>query len=173
MSIAPPPTQAHPPTPPIPPKHRRRTARDAVVAISIAVFLLILFEGRSVRHAGEEMRPGWERTAVLAIGRPTGWIADRLPLADVGHKLTAWAKPDDEVGSGPGGFSDGAGTVARGVPPVTPDAFAPGALNGRPPAARPLHRLLVTGDSMAMPLDAEPARRLAPDGIRVTRDPHV
>jgi lysophospholipase L1-like esterase len=149
------------------------SARDAVVCVAVATLLLVLFEGRSVRHAGEEMRPGWERTAVLAVGRPTGWLADRLPLADVGHKLTAWAKPDDETGSGPGGF-DQAAAVARGVAPVTPDAFPPGALDGRTPPPRPLRRVLVTGDSMAMPLDAELARRLAGDaGISVMRDPHV
>jgi lysophospholipase L1-like esterase len=35
------------------------------------------------------------------------------------------------------------------------------------------HTLLVTGDSMAMPLDVELARRLAGKGFRVVRDPHV
>jgi lysophospholipase L1-like esterase len=35
------------------------------------------------------------------------------------------------------------------------------------------HTLLVTGDSMAMPLDVEMARRLAGKGFRVVRDPHV
>jgi lysophospholipase L1-like esterase len=35
------------------------------------------------------------------------------------------------------------------------------------------HTLLVTGDSLAMPLDVEMARRLAGKGFRVVRDPHV
>jgi uncharacterized protein len=35
------------------------------------------------------------------------------------------------------------------------------------------HTLLVTGDSMAMPLDVVLARRLAGKGFRVVRDPHV
>jgi hypothetical protein len=57
---------------------------------------------------------------------------------------------------------------------VTPDAFDPAALGAKPRPPRPLRTLLVTGDSMAMPLDAELARRLADvDGLKTIRDPHV
>jgi lysophospholipase L1-like esterase len=155
------------------PRGRRLSARDAVLCVALAVALLVLFEGRSVRHAGEEMRPGWERSLVLAVGHPTGWIADRLPLADAANKLTAWLGPDDDS-SGPGGFDDTASArAAAGVPPVTPDAFDPAQLGAKPPPPRPLRKVLVTGDSMAMPLDAELARRLSGDAIKTERDPHV
>jgi lysophospholipase L1-like esterase len=162
--------------PPPAPRGRHLTARDAIFVVTVVAVLLILFEGRSVRHAGEEMRGGWERTLVLAFGRPAGWIADRLPLQDVVDDTVAWIKADDELSSGPGAFGEAraAGLARGGVPPVTPDAFDPTALGIKPRPPRPLHTLLVTGDSMAMPLDAELARRLAGvDGMMTIRDPHV
>jgi lysophospholipase L1-like esterase len=128
------------PEPSVPkaPRGRRLTARDAVKVVATAVVLLVLFEGTSLRHAGEEMQPGWERSVVLAVGKPVGWVTDRLPLHKV--DLFGWVSP----GTG--------GTGAGG--------------SGR-------HTLLVTGDSMAMPLDVEMARRLAGKGFRVVRDVHV
>ena len=61
------------------------------------------------------------------------------------------------------------------MPPVSPDSFDPAELGAEPEPPRPLDKLLVTGDSLAMPLDVEMARRLADagDGGEVERDPHV
>jgi uncharacterized protein len=125
---------------PQPPRGRRLTSRDAIMVVLVALVLLVLFEGTSVREAGEEMQPGVERSVVLAVGKPAGWMADRLPL----HKanLFSWASFENDIGASGGG--SGARTV------------------------------LVTGDSMAMPLDVELARRLAGRrGTRVLRDPRL
>jgi lysophospholipase L1-like esterase len=154
----------------------RHRPRDLLICCGIAVVLLTFAEGRSVRHAGNEMRAGWERTLVLAVGNPAGWLADRLPLADAASALSKALKPGDDLsGGGAGSFAD-AGTraaAAGGVPPVTPDAFDPRALGEKPPPPQPLKTVLVTGDSLSQPLDAEVARTLTPKGIKVVRDAHV
>jgi lysophospholipase L1-like esterase len=157
-----------------PPGGRRFRARDALVCIGVAALLLVLFEGRSIRRTGEEMDPGLMRSLVLVVGRPAGWLADRLPLADAAHDATAWLSPDDDLGAAPGFEAQTAAGPGRGVPPVAPDAFDPRALGGSPAPRRTLRTLLVTGDSMAMPLDVVLARRLTGGGgVRVIRDPHV
>jgi hypothetical protein len=56
---------------------------------------------------------------------------------------------------------------------VTPDAFDPAALGSAPQPRRPLHTVLVTGDSLSTPLDLQIARRLAGRGVRVLREPHL
>ena len=152
---------------PAPPTRR---ARDALLAVGVAVALLVVLGGAALRDEGEEMKPGWERTMVLAVGHPAGWVADRLPFAEAAGDATAWLSPDDELGGA--GFDD-AGSAPRGVPPVGPEAFEPSAVGERPPRPLPLRTLLVTGDSMAMPLDAELGRRLSRDDVEVVRDPHV
>jgi hypothetical protein len=161
--------------PPISPRTPRLGAREAIACIFVAAIVLLVCEGPSIRRSGERMDPGPLRTVVLAVGHPAGWVADRLPFADVAHHLTAWLSPDDDLASAAGGFQAVASRNAPAVPPVTVDAFAPGAL-GSPAAApkRALRRLLVTGDSMSMPLDAVLARRLE-DGkaVQVTREPHI
>lgn len=154
-----------------PPGSRRFRARDAVVVVLVAVLVLLVLEGDAIRGAGEEMTPGWERTLVLAVGEPAGWIADRIGVADVDDELTASLNPDEDLGSAGGGFDDEA-PAARGVPPVTPEAFEPARIGAKPPPRKPLRKLLVTGDSMAMPLDTELARELA-GSAEVLRDPHV
>ena len=158
--------------PPPPPRGRHLRARDAVVVVLIVVFVLALLEGRSVRHSGRAMSPGWERTLVLAVGDPAGWLADRLPLENVVDHATQPLKSGDDLGSGPGGFAD-SGAASGAIAPVTPDAFSPAELNVKPAAPRPLHTVLVTGDSMALLLDAEVARRLTGSGVRTVRDPHL
>jgi lysophospholipase L1-like esterase len=142
-----------------------------VLTVLVAAVLLALFEGPSVRAAGEEMQPGWERSVVLAVGKPTGWFADLLPL----HKLDlfGWIGADDNSGAG-SGFDTPAPTSERGpVPPVSPDSFDPRALGAKPRPPRPLRAVLVTGDSMAMPLDLHVARKLAGGGVKVLREAHV
>lgn len=151
----------------------RLRARDAIVVVAVALLLLVLFKGTSIRSSGEEMQPGLERSVVLAVGRPAGWLADRLPFAKVGDKLFGWLSPGDKL-SGAGGFAASAGGAREsGVPPVTPESFDPAALGAKPERPPPLEKLLVTGDSLSQPLDVDLARRLAGDGVRVDRDPHL
>jgi hypothetical protein len=158
---------------PKPPPGRHLGARDAIVVVLSVVVLLVLFKGASIRESGEEMQPGIERDVVLAVGKPAGWIADRLPFDEAGDKLTSWISSDDDLGT-EGGFDRPVqGARAGAVPPVTRDSFDPTALGEKPPRKPELGTLLVTGDSLAMPLDDEVARRLAPDGVKVLRDPHV
>ena len=153
---------------------RRFRARDAIVCVLLAGLLLALFEGPSIRRAGEEMNPGAQRTLVLAVGKPFGWLGDRLGLAGISHDATSWLSPDQNLGDA-GGFANVATGPGTGkVPPVTPDAFDPLALGGKPLPHRPLHTVLVTGDSMSTPLDTEIARRLAGrSGVKVIREPHL
>jgi lysophospholipase L1-like esterase len=161
--------------------HRTRafSARDAVVCVLVAGLLVTLFAGRSIRTTGEELKPGPLRTGVLVVGRPAGALADVLPLGDIAHDATAWLSPDDELGDA-GAFSASAATASAGgtgaagaVAAVGPDAFDPGQLGEQPTPPRALHTVLVTGDSMAMPLDAELARRFADLGVHTVRDPHI
>ena len=151
---------------------RRFSARQAVVAVTLAAVLLVLFEGAAIRKQGEEMHPGIQRDLVLAVGRPAGWVADRLPLRSVAHTLTAWLSPNQRIGKA-GSFTSLASSPLSVVPPVSPDAFDPSALGAKPPPRRPLRTLLVTGDSMSMPLDLDLSRRFAGSAVHVTRDPHV
>jgi hypothetical protein len=153
---------------------RRFRARDGIIALLLCAFLLVVFEGAGIRRQGERMDPGWDRDAVLAVGKPAGWIADRLPLEKKADRATAFLSPDEKLGSA-GSFETVAAQApgAAQVPPVTPDAFNPAAIGAKPPAKKPLESLLVTGDSMSQPLDAKLASALAEKGVKVTRDPHL
>src|SRR5258707_923560 len=82
------------------PTGRRLRARDAVICVFVAAVLLVLLEGRSIRSSGDKMEPGVERTVVRAVGAPTGWLADQLPLADAVHSATAWLSPDAKLTGG-------------------------------------------------------------------------
>ena len=159
---------------PEPPRGPRLRARDGLRMIGVAVLLLVLFEGTSLRSAGEQMQPGWERDVVLAVGRPTAWVADRLPFHELSPHLFGWIGTEQGLGSS-GGFDQPERTARQGpVPPVSPDSFDPAALGARPRRPRALHTVLVTGDSMSMPLDLEVARGLAGrGGVKVVRDPHL
>lgn len=151
----------------------RLSARDGTLVVAVALVLLVLFKGSSIRDAGQEMQPGLERSVVLAVGRPAGWVADRLPFADVGDALFGWLSPDDDLGE-EGGFSGSTGLAREGaVPPVSPDSFDPAVLGARGRRRPQLKKLLVTGDSLSQPLDVTLARRLAGEGVRVERDPHL
>jgi hypothetical protein len=159
-------------------RHGQHTysARDAVGAVALVALLLVLFSGGSIRDAAAQIDPGIGQDVVDAVGGPTEWIADRLPLDEAQHELTAGLSPDTELTGG--GFDEvaapgaEAGAAAR-VPPVTPDAFNPASIGAPPPPKEQLETLLVTGDSLSTPLDTELARRLSPDGVEVIRDPHL
>lgn len=153
---------------------RRFSARQAVLAITFVALVLVLLSGGSVRDAGEEMDPGIGRDIVLAVGKPAGWLADRLPLAEATHDATAWLSPDTDLSEEEGFGSPvaaGAGG-ANAIPPITADSFDPADL-GEPVRKGALETLLVTGDSLATPLDQELARRLAGEGVDVVRAPQL
>jgi lysophospholipase L1-like esterase len=153
---------------------RAYTARDAVGAIALVAVLLVLFAGGSIRDATAQIDPGIGHDIVDAVGGPTEWIADRFPLDEAQHALTGGLSPDEDLTAG--GFDDATATTGVGtapVPPITPDAFDPAAIGAQPPAKQELGTLLVTGDSLSTPLDTELARRLAPDGVEVVREPHL
>ena len=134
----------------------------AIVAVLLAALLLVLFEGAASGAQGEQMNPGVGARR-RARGRQAGRLGRRPAAArDAAHDATAWLSP----GRGPRRAERlvrGAARRRRGrrVPPVTADAFDPAALGAKPPPRRPLQTLLVTGDSMSTPLDAELARALA------------
>lgn len=149
------------------------TARDAVIAVGIVAVLLILFSGGSIRDAAAQIDPGIGRDVIRAVGEPTEWVADRLPLDEAQHELTANLSPDDELSGGGFDATAVAAGGQGGVPPVTPEAFDPAAIGAPLPPKGQLDTLLVTGDSLSTPLDQELARRLAPEGVDVIRDPHL
>lgn len=150
----------------------RFSAKQAVAAIGLVAVLLILFAGSSLREAAEEMEPGWERSILTALGKPTDAIADALPFQDAAGDATAGLSPDSDL-SAQAGFSDAGTTTADGkLPPITPDYFDPQELGENVPK-RELETLLVTGDSLSTPLDLELARLLADQGVAVERAPQL
>ncbi|HYF27268.1 MAG TPA: hypothetical protein VD931_16100 [Baekduia sp.] len=178
-AIAPPPEPA-PPTPPkapathVPtaddhlPGSHRLTARQAIATVLAALAVLVVCDGDGIRRQGEKLDQGLERTVVLAVGHPAGWIADQLPFSSAVDQMTGWLSPDEDLGSEDGSFT---APAAAGATRVDPGAFDPRSL-GLAAARKPaLRSLLVTGDSMSQPMDAELARALTPAGVRTRRDP--
>jgi lysophospholipase L1-like esterase len=160
---------------PAPPLGRLRRSRDALICVGVCVLLLIAFEGASVRRTGQDMAHGWQRSLVLVVGTPAGWLSDRSGLGAVKDRVLAWERTDRGTGAGRGGFAADRGAV-RAAAPVSPDAIDPGALGAKPAPPAPLRTVLVTGDSMSQPLDAELARAFAQaggDAAKVVRDPHL
>src|SRR3954447_26166407 len=157
---------------------RRFTARQAVGSILAVTLLLVRFAGQAIRKQGEDMSPGLARDVVLAVGHPAGWLADRLPLHDLATAATSWLAPEQGLAGASHSFAanesnhPAAGGGGGGVPAVTPDYFNPAEL-GEHVQPRPLHTLLVPGDSLSTPLDIELARRLTGAGVDVIRDPHL
>jgi lysophospholipase L1-like esterase len=155
-----------------------RRSRDSVLVVLATAIVLVAAAGGSVRNQGEEMQPGVIRDIVLAVGKPTGWVADRLPLDDIVHDATAWLSPDgDLASSGDGRFGGGTIRVAGGagaaIPAVTADDFDLSKVLGTQHPTKRLERLLVTGDSLSIPVDSVLARRLSTKGVKVTIDPHI
>jgi lysophospholipase L1-like esterase len=142
---------------------RRFSGWDAVRAVTLTTFLLLIFAGGSIRAAADELKPGLGRDIVKAVGGPAGWIADQLPFAETRRDLTSWLSPNEQL-SGQGFEAGGAspGRAGRTTAPV-------------PSTPQPLDKLLVTGDSLSTPIDIEVARKLADQGagVQVTRDPHL
>ena len=152
---------------------RRFRARDGILALLLCAVLLIIFKGDSLRRQGERMDPGFARDVVLAVGNPAGDIADAIGLSKHVDRATAFLSPDDELSSA-GSFANAAAPAPgeNQVPPVTPDAFDPTAIGAKPPAKKPLKKLLVTGDSMVQPLDSKLAGALA-GKVKVFREAHL
>jgi hypothetical protein len=154
---------------------RRVSARQAVIATTVTALLLVLFSGGSVDDAAAELSSGIGQDIVSAVGGPTGWIADNLPLAQAQADVTAGLSDETELDEG--GFESTTGTAAAGaatrVSPVTPESFDPNTIGSEPPPKLELDKLLVTGDSMSQPMDSVLARRLAPQGVEVLRDPKL
>jgi lysophospholipase L1-like esterase len=151
-------------------------AWDAVKAVGITAVLCVLLSGGSVKDAAAQLDSGIGRDLVDAVGEPTGWIADRFPFATATSELTSGLSPDEELGGGAfetARAGAGAGSGGSQVPPVTPEAFDPAQIGAQPPPKQELDTMLVTGDSLATPLDTILARRLAADGVEVIRDPHL
>ena len=152
---------------------RHFTARQSVLAVAIVAAILLVLSGGSILSAADEEKPGVEKDLLHAIGKPGSTLADN-PLGKASSKLTSKLSPDEKLDPGQSFSAAGPGTVTAGqIPPVTPSYFDPVELDDRAPPRQPLESLLVTGDSLSQPLDAELARRLTPEGIDVTRDAHV
>ncbi len=176
-TIAPPPESSAPKPPPqakVPtaddhlPGSRRMTARQAITAVLSALALLVVCDGDGIRRQGEKMDDGLERSVVLAIGHPAGWIADQLPFSPAVDEMTGWLSPDEDLGSSDGQFTAAA---TGGATRVDPSAIDPRAIGAKPAPKPVLRSLLVTGDSMSQPMDSELARALTPAGVKTKRDP--
>ena len=155
---------------------RSFTVRDAFICVGVASLLLLLFKGPSIESQGERLDDGIIRDIVLAVGKPVKAVTEPLPFDNVSKSVFGWLSPDDDL-SGAAGFDDapavtggagGAGSAAA----ITPEAFDPAEV-GEKVTKRKLRTLLATGDSLVQPLDTTLGRRLADDGVRTLRDPHV
>lgn len=155
------------------PGARRFSAREALLCVFAAAVVLAVLQGPSIRRAGERLDPGVQRSVVLAVGKPADWLGDRLGLARITTDATAWLSPDKNL-SDEAGFANTPTGGGGGLPVVTPDSFDPTTLGGKPLPHRPLHTILVTGDSMSTPLDNEVARIFAGrKGVKVIRESHL
>jgi hypothetical protein len=155
------------------PEVRKLSAWWAVGAIALTALLLIVFSGGSVDDAAAEIGPGIGHDIVAAVGDPTGVIADALPLAEAQAELTGGLSPDTELGEGAFDTEAADAEATSRIPPVTPESFDPLAIGLDEPANLELDKLLVTGDSMAIPLDSVLAQRLSSSGVEVVRDPKL
>ena len=155
------------------PEVRKVGAWWAVGAIAITTVLLVLLSGGSVKEQADELRPGIGRDVIAAVGEPTEWIADALPLADVQADVTHGLSPDTALDEGAFDTAAVGAADAGRIPAVTPESFDPEAIGTDPPPPLPLHKVLVTGDSMSIPMDSVIAQRLAPQGVDVVRDPKL
>jgi lysophospholipase L1-like esterase len=153
---------------------RKYRARDGIIAVIVACALMVVFAGASVKHSGQQLQSKVGRNVVLAFGDPAASIAHALPVSSIVNSATGWLSPDANLGSANGTFATIAQTSsAGGIPPVTADSFDPTKLGLAAPPKKPLHTLLVTGDSMSEPLDSDLAQALDPKNVHVIQDPHI
>ena len=141
----------------------RFTAGDAIRSVLLAGFILLILAGGAVRAAADELDPGLGRDIIKAVGGPTGWVSDRLPLEETRHDLTGWLDPDEELTGE--GFDAGAANEPRTGAGASSEAQTPDELG----------TLLITGDSLSQPLDTEIAKVLADESssVEVIRDAHL
>src|SRR3954453_16888011 len=76
---------------------RRFSGWDAVKAVALTAFLLLIFAGGSIRAAADEPKPGLGREVVKAIAAPPGWGADQLPFPQPRRDLTSWLSPNQAL----------------------------------------------------------------------------
>jgi hypothetical protein len=155
------------------PEVRKLNAWWAVGAIAVTAVLLVIFSGGSVSEQAEELRPGVGHDLIAAVGKPTEAIADATPLADAQADLTSDLSSEAELGEGAFDTAAVGSAEAGRVPPVTPESFDPTSIGLDPGEPQELDKLLITGDSMSIPMDSVLAQRLAPQGVDVVRDPHL
>jgi hypothetical protein len=129
--------------------------------------LCVLFAGDSVTRTGQEMPEGIPRHVVLEIGKPTGAIARALPFAAAADAVEGWFQKDPAARTAARPATE---VSARGK--ISPADFDRRSVQVDGPAPK-LARVLVTGDSMSMPLDVVLARSLVHSGVEVTRDPRL
>ena len=137
--------------------------------VLLCALLLLVLEGPACAARGRadgRRRP--PRPPCWRSAGPAGWVGRpdcRSPT--ISHDATAWLSPGRRTWRGDG-FADAPAPVleeGRQLP-VTPDAFDPAALGASPPRrSASCGTLLVTGDSLSTPLDAEMAQRLAGEGV--------
>ena len=113
---------------------RAYSARDAVGAVALVALLLVLFSGGSIRDAAAQIDPGVGHDIVNAVGGPTQWVADRLPLQTRSTSSPA-ASPPTRSSSAAASTRPPRPAAARpaGIPPITADAFDPAAIGSQPP----------------------------------------
>ena len=116
--------------------------------------------GRARRARGRQAR---------GLARATG---SRWPTA--ADDATAWLSPDDDLRDAPAASRPAARRRRPGAA-ASPPTLRPGATSASARRRRGrCARLLVTGDSLSQPLDAELARAArAGSGVEVIRDPHL
>ncbi len=141
-----------------------RARRDPRRSLAAAVVLVARRRARRSATAGEEMNAR-ARAQRRARGRQARRLARRPAAARRARTrdLTAGCRPTRSLGDRRRRLQRPGRRARRRLGPAGhPDAFDPGRDRpAAPPPRRTLRTLLVTGDSMSMPLDADLARRLA------------
>lgn len=121
--------------------------------MGVCFLMLLLFEGVSLRRSAEQLQPGWQRTMVLAVAKPSELASNKSGLHRVKQELVSWARPVDALPAAPASITVESKRQEEGS----------------------LGTLLITGDSMAQPLDAKIARKFTASGsgVRVVNDVHL
>lgn len=151
---------------------RRYRAADAVTVVLLTAILLALFAGGSVLRSGEQTT-GLQGRLIRGAGRPLARVSSELGLGSLRAEATSFLSPNQNLSSAHGTFTGSANTAGGGIPSVTAEAFPPEALGAHPATRARLRSLLVTGDSMVIPLDSDLARDEVTSGVKVIQDPHI